>query len=332
METPKETSKFVQRVHELFQDLKICNGNLEEGAMRIDVNVNLVNEETGSPLTPLVEIKNINGIGVIEAALIAEIKRQEHNLKTRTLSNESKQETRFYSPETDETVLLRVKDSSESYRYLPEYDLPVYNTKDFEGNDGDSDLPLTRHDIIENYQKSYPQLKEMDLLRLWTRPETLPPLFSHCLPLVQDQRFLLNWCVGELLAILNRENLEHVNFSPRNLAHLVDQVKNGILDKESAKMELAAAIKEERDLLVMKEEHDTKFNDVKNELIKEINSLFILHSDRVAFLRSPEGQKRGSIDFFIGPLLKKFRGRITVNHVTTLLKETLSMSITNQNE
>ena len=318
IETPKEASLFVQRIHELFQDLRIFSGNLEQGVMRIDVNINLVSEETGNPLTPRVELKNINGIGVIEAAVISELKRQENNLRN---SKELKQETRFYSPETDETILLRVKDTAESYRYLPEYDLPEYNTEDFDT----LLLPLKRHEIIQNHQKSYPQLKGTDLLRLWTRPETLPSLFDKCLPLVTDQRFLLNWCVGELLAILNRENLESIKFTPDNFAKLVENVKSGKLDKEIAKSELVSALKESRDL-ALKEgqniEHETG-----NELIKEIDLLFNLHADRVAFLRSPEGQKRGSIDFFIGPLMKKFRGKTTVNELSELLKERLKIKM-----
>lgn len=311
IETPKEASLFVQRIHEIFQDLKICTGNLEQGAMRIDVNVNLVNEETGVAITPRVELKNINGIGVIEAAVNAELKRQEDNLKNSKVV--LKKETRFYSPETDETILLRSK--TESYRYLPEYDLPTYNTNSFDGITEDEDLPLTRHEIIENYQKEYPQLKQQDLLRLWTRPDTLPSLFHQCLPLVTDQRFLLNWIVGELLAILNRENLEIISFTPKTFAKLVENVKDGKIDKEISKSELVSALKESRDL-VIKESID---NYCISEVNKEIDSLFNLYADRVAFLRSPEGQKRGSIDFFIGPLMKKFRGKITANELTELL-------------
>lgn len=323
IETPKEASLFVQRIHELFQDLKICNGNLEQGAMRIDVNVNLVDEDTGVPLTSRVELKNINGIGIIEAAVIAELKRQENILKH---SKESKQETRFYSPETDETILLRVKDNSESYRYLPEYDLPAYNTEDFDDLDLDlglgvgRSLLLSRHEIVENYQKSYPQLQGTDLLRLWTRPGTLPSLFHQCLPLVSNPRFLLNWCIGELLAILNRENLDTISFTPQRFAQLVGYVENGKLDKEIAKSELVAALKESRDILIKEQDSQS----VHDEVIKEIESLLNLHADRVAFLQSEEGQKRGSVDFFIGPLLKKFRGKVTAKELTELLRNKIN--------
>lgn len=319
IETPQEASIFVQKIHELFQDLKICSGNLEQGAMRIDVNINLISEETGFPLTPRVELKNINGIGIIEAAVIAELNRQEKCLLTD--SKELKQETRIYSPETDETILLRVKDTTESYRYLPEYDLPAYKTEYLNF----PSIPPSRHQIIINYQKSYPQLNETDLLRLWTRPHTLPSLFHKSLPLVTDQRFLLNWCIGELLAILNRENVESITFSPDKFAELVEKVKSGLLDKEIAKFELASALKESRDL-VINEDQKIEHDYIRIEVINEIDLLFNLHADRVAFLRSSKGQKRGSIDFFIGPLMKNFRGKISVHELAELVNERLKIN------
>ena len=316
--SPKETSLFVQRIHELFQDLKICSGNLEQGAMRIDVNVNLINEETGSPVTPRVELKNINGIGIIEDAVRAELERQLQSLEEH---RELKQETRLYSSETNETILLRTKDTSESYRYLPEYDLPAFHINDFVSFK--EDLPLTRHEKIQNYIKSYPHLQGSDLLRLWTRPETLPFLFEQCLPLVTDQRFLLNWCVGELLAILNRENLEAANFTPQAFAKLVENVKNGELDKELAKTEMISALKEARDLDISKYTNQITDDEISDLINREIDLLFASNSDRVAFLKSSEGQKRGSVDFFIGPLMKQFRGKITAVELSKLLKERL---------
>lgn len=313
---PKDASVFAQRVHELFQDLKVCNGNLEQGAMRIDVNVNLVNEETGAPVTPRVELKNINGIGVIESAVSAELRRQENLLKQ---ENSLASETRFYSPETDETILLRTKDASESYRYLPEYDIPAYDIETFIDL---QNIPLTRHERIQKYQELYPQLQGTDLLRLWTRAESLPSLFEDCLPFVKDKRFFLNWCLGELLAIINRENIETIAFTPENFANLVECVKSGKLDKEIAKKEMLAALKEHRDLSIR--DSPKTGTDLDAAINREIDDLFMLHADRIAFLKSPEGQKRGSVDFFIGPLMKKFRGQVTAVELTILLKNRLN--------
>ena len=220
---PSEAALFVQRCHEMFQDLKICSGNLEQGAMRIDVNVNLVDQETGAPLTPRVELKNISGISIIESAVSAEIRRQIQLLHDELPRQE---ETRLYSPERDETILLRIKNSSASYRFLPEYDLPPY---DLESLDTPNDDHRTRHERIKSLQAQYPELANRNeiLLRLWARPLILPDLFEGSLKYCSDPRFLLNWCVGEVLAILNHpEIISETEFkiTCEKMAELVDAV------------------------------------------------------------------------------------------------------------
>lgn len=295
--------------------------------MRIDLNVNLVCGETNKSMTPRVEIKNINGINVIEDVVSTELKRQEALLKSHP--EELRQETRLYCPQTDSTVLLREKDSPESYRYLPEYDLPEYPLDDVNLLDCPESF-MSRHDKIKRIQQSHPSLGNATnlLLRLWTRPTSLPALFEGTLPFVKDQRFLLNWCTGELLAILNREfadSIESIPFSNEKFAELVESVRCGRLDKEIAKMEMISALKESRDLIV---NNTPVISDSINlqDLNKEIDSLFAEHHERVTFLQSSEGKQRGSVDFFIGPLMKKFRGRISAVDLKNILINKLNKS------
>lgn len=283
--------------------------------MRVDVNVNLIEEGTGRAVTPRVELKNINAINGIEAAISAELARQHTLLQSNPA--ELRQETRLYSPELNQTVLLRVKDTSESYRFLPEYDLPMY---DLNLTEHLSDIPFTRHQIIQEQLNSYPNLCPDLLLRLRSSNSNLAILFNDCLPLVNDQRFLLNWCLGELLAILNREVIESIHFTPKSFAQLVDCVASGSLDKELAKSEMTAALKYARDL----ENISSKPSLLNHqELDTEIDNLLNKHPDRVQFLKSPQGLKRGSVDFFIGPLLKQFRGRTSAQDLAVRIKQRL---------
>lgn len=325
--TPAEASLFVQRCHEIFQDLRICSGNLEQGAMRIDVNVNLVDRSSGAALTPRVELKNINGISVIESAVRAELLRQQKLLDQSDISAAPLQEeTRLYSPERNETILLRAKDSSASYRYLPEYDLPPIDLDSFESEAAADHLLSTRHERIKLLQADYPQLISRDglLLRLWTRPEILPTLFESALKLSSDPRFLLNWCVGELLAILNHPEAEQLGASEITgvkLAALADAVKSGRVDKEIAKTEMLNALKESRDLEI---KSPIPGHSIPEDLINQaMDELFRSNPDRVNFLKSPEGQARGSVDFFVGPLLKQFRGQISAKELQAILRSRL---------
>ena len=316
IKSAQEAVIFVNRVHELLQDLGVCSGNMEQGVMRIDVNVNLIDPETDEAVTARVELKNINGINSIESALSTEIKRQQQLL---LLGSTVRQETRLYCPDTDSTVLLRVKDGAETYRYLPEYDLPSYSSTVVQ----ESNVPSSRHDKIKIFQNTHNVLENNSdlLLRLWTRPECLPSLFEHCLPFVTDVRFLLNWCTGELLAILNREECDKVPFAATTFADLVEGVRAGVIDKELAKSEMIASIKESRDLNPGSIKTITNAN--LSKIYAAIDSLFSKHSDRIHFLKSVEGGQRGSVDFFIGPLMKQFRGEITAKELAKMLKECL---------
>lgn len=320
--SPVDAALFTQKCHELLQDLKICTGNLEEGAMRIDVNVNLIDSESGNALTPRVELKNINGISVIESAVSSEINRQLKLLKDGKI--DLKEETRFYSPEKDETIFLRLKSSSASYRFLPEYDLPEYN---LEAQLSEEEVLLTRDERVKLIISNYPQLIDKDeiLLRLWTRPNLLPNLFQEALKHSLNPLFLLNWFVGEILFILNScpevPEIE-CKFSGKNLAQLVDGVKNEKIDKEIAKLEIFTALKSFRDIEVGQKLIPTE-NDIIETVYKAIDQLFLENPDRVKFLKSPQGQEKGSIDFFIGPLLKSFRGKLTVKELSVLIRDKL---------
>lgn len=317
LKSAREASRFVQRCLEIFQDLKICSGNMEQGAMRIDVNVNLVDGNSVA-VTPRVELKNINGISVIESAITAELFRQEKLLKSSDSGHVPREETRMYCPERNETILLRFKDSSASYRYLPEYDIPII---DLETSFYlETTNLLTRQERIKLLQSQFPQLSGRDdiLLRLWTRPDILPNLFESALKSAKDPRFLLNWCVGELLAILN--TVETCDITGGKLATLVDAVQTGKLDKEVAKTEMFNALTNSRDLELIIPCSNSIPLDRINQAIDE---LFNSHQDRVTFLKSPEGQSRGSVDFFIGPLLKRFRGQISAKELNSMLRSRL---------
>lgn len=296
--------------------------------MRIDVNVNWIDSDTDQPVTPRVELKNVNGIGIIESAVICELNRQRIEL-TSTPSHLllPQTQTRLYSPDRHETFLLRSKDPSQSYRFLPEYDLPPYDLTESFIHKIKSSMPMIRSERIENILIKFPQLNLEHLKRLWTRPSCLPNLFEECLKISIennmtkscDPRLLLNWCIGELLAILNRENFQTVPFTAHSFYQLIEAVKIGKLDKESAKLSLLEAIRNSREL-VFTDNNQLSFEDLYKTLTKEIQNLFSLHPDRIEFLKSKEGKTRGSVDFFVGPLMKKFRGRITVKELVNKLK------------
>jgi aspartyl-tRNA(Asn)/glutamyl-tRNA(Gln) amidotransferase subunit B len=323
IESPLEASQFVQKVHEALQDVGVSSGNMEEGAMRIDVNVNWICADSQAPVSPRVELKNISGIGIIGDAVQAELDRQQHLIRQNVLQHA---ETRVYMPQSNITLPLRSKQFTQTYRYLPEYDLPEYPIGIELIDSVKTAMPLTRQVRIQNLLNSKDSLNRDHLERLWSSPtNNLPDLFEACINLnCQDPRFLLNWCTNELLALLNRQDrkLEKLSFTPVAFVALVESVRTGQLDKELAKQEMSLAITQDRDVKQMTEPPLQNNNQKSNYSLidDEIVQLFKSHPDRIKFLTSAEGRVRGSVDFFVGPLLKKFRGRVKASELIERLK------------
>ncbi len=310
IETAKEAASVVSKIHDLLQDTQVCSGLLEQGAMRVDVNVNWVDSETNTKLTPRVELKNVNGIKIIEGAITAELERQ-----TRTPVNELSEETRLFLPNTQQTVLLRRKDGARLYRYLPEYDLqPIPVTPELILQVLQI-MPKTRQQLIVEWSNTHPQLNPETLLRLWSHPN-LPNTFAA---LIKDHELspdsILNWMVGDFLGVLNKYPGVEIRISSSKCAHLLQLLRKGRIDKAQAKSMVFTAVQTETDLVFPK----TQVEAETVNLNLEIECLFKEFSDRVKYLQNQPSLGKGALDFFIGKILKKYRGKVTVGDITKQL-------------
>lgn len=331
MVSAEEAASFVRIVHETLLDAGVCTGSMEQGAMRIDVNVNWTDETTGAAATPRVELKNVSGINLIRDAVACELKRQQ------TCAVCPGGETRTYVSGQHETVLMRKKSAAGAYRYLPEHDLPTYPLSDAFIAEIRDTMPLSRRVRIARLQLKHPELATERMLRLWTHPG-LPELFEACVGGEARPSFLLNWMVGELLGTLNRVKGKcPVNLDPVAFKRLVAAVQTGSLDKQSAKRMMQSALESaglfaelppsnEKQLLNGADaSSQTQLLSNANEspqtqLLNDIDALLHAHAERVAFLRSEQGRARGSVDFFVGKLLASHRGRITPVALAELLR------------
>ena len=315
IESAKEAATLVGKIHDLLQDTQVCSGLLEQGAMRVDVNVNWIDSDSKKKLTPRVELKNVNGIKIIEDAIEAELERQK-----RTPSEELQEETRLFLPSCQETIFLRRKDFSALYRYLPEYDIcPVPITDDLI-DQVRSSMPKTRQQLVKEWSTEHSQLKPEILVRLWSH-SSLPSIFARLLQLNSlHPEFVLNWLVGDLLSVLNKYPGVVVKISAENCSKLLIMLQNNQIDKAQAKRLLFEAVQNETDLQLP--EAPSMFGDV--DLDREIEILFQEHEDRVKFLQEQQSLKKGALDFFIGRILKKHRGKVSVNTITEHLHRKLN--------
>ena len=228
----EEATAYMQKVHQLVRYLKISDGNMQEGSFRCDANVSV--RPTGQKeFGTRAEIKNINSFRFVENAINYEVERQIDRLEN---GDEIVQETRLYDPDRDETRPMRSKEEANDYRYFPDPDL----------------LPLEiDEETIEKIRESLPELfdakvkryievlkiKESDAEEI-ARNMQIAEYFETTLEsFSKDPQLVSNWILSEVIAVLNRENIEINDFyiEPNRLASLLSRIDDNTISSKIAK-------------------------------------------------------------------------------------------------
>ena len=228
----EEATAYMQKVHQLVRYLKISDGNMQEGSFRCDANVSV--RPTGQKeFGTRAEIKNINSFRFVENAINYEVERQIDRLEN---GDEIVQETRLYDPDRDETRSMRSKEEANDYRYFPDPDL----------------LPLEiDEETIKKIRESLPELfdakvkryievlkiKESDAEEI-ARNMQIAEYFEATLEsFSKDPQLVSNWILSEVIAVLNRENIEINDFyiEPNRLASLLSRIDDNTISSKIAK-------------------------------------------------------------------------------------------------
>ena len=228
----EEATAYMQKVHQLVRYLKISDGNMQEGSFRCDANISvrpIGQKEFGTRA----EIKNINSFRFVENAINYEVERQIDRLEN---GDEIVQETRLYDPDRDETRSMRSKEEANDYRYFPDPDL----------------LPLEiDEETIKKIRESLPELfdakvkryievlkiKESDAEEI-ARNMQIAEYFEATLEsFSKDPQLVSNWILSEVIAVLNRENIEINDFyiEPNRLASLLSRIDDNTISSKIAK-------------------------------------------------------------------------------------------------
>ena len=235
MRSAEEVTVFLQKLRAILRYLKTCDGNMEEGSMRADVNVSI--HRPGEEYGTRAEVKNVNPFKFIAAAIDFEIERQIGILES---GGTVDQETRLFDTASGQTRVMRSKEDAQDYRYFPEPDLPP--------------LVLTE-ERIERIRKTIPELPDAKTARL-QREFDLPhydaalisaesetadyyerALDSVKSPTKDFAKMLANWMLGELFSCLNKsgKSISESNISAENLAELVNLIKTDVISGKIAK-------------------------------------------------------------------------------------------------
>ena len=320
MRSPAEAGAYLKKLRSILRYVGSCDGNMDEGSMRADVNVSVRKPGPNGEETPFgtrTETKNVNSVRFVMAVVEHEAKRQVELIES---GGAVAQETRLFDPDKGVTRSLRSKEDAHDYRYFPDPDL----------------LPLELDDaFLEECRGSLPELPDDKRKRyegLGITPYNASVLtaevetarwFDALLEAGVEPKQGANWVVAELFGALNRrgESIDASPVSPTQAAELLKLVADGTISGTIAKQvfeimlesgEGAAAIVESRGL---KQTSDTGAIDA------EIDKILAANADKVAEYKAGKQQLFG---FFVGQTMKAMQGKANPQLVNERLRTKLS--------
>ena len=312
--SPEEAREFVETLAATLKFLDVSDCIMAEGSMRVDVNVNIKDEESGLR-TEIAEIKNINSIRAIENALTYEVERQTELLKNNETGTK---ETRRWDDIELKTIHMRNKEVGNDYRFSADGDIPdIYLSDEFieEIRENLPELPSKKQ---ERYIKEY-KLSEYDA-NLLSHDRNLSELFEKTNKIVEDSNTTANWILTELSRRLNEaeETADQMNLSVENFAKLINLAKENKVNNNVAKKLLREIytnnedpekLAEERNLLQIS---DSSFlEDIVNEVLEE----------NPQSIEDIKNGKDRAFGFLVGQAMKKTKGKGNPQEINKLLKE-----------
>lgn len=310
----EEAVCYMKKIHALVTYLDICDGNMQEGSFRCDVNVSL-RPRGDDGLGTRTEIKNLNSFRFAAKALEYEIARQEQVLES---GREVVQETRLFDIGENETRSMRTKEQANDYRYFPDPDLaPVIIDERFveQVRAGLPELPDVRR---ERFVSEY-ALPENDAARL-TAGREVADYFESCAAQTKAaKKSVANWVTGTLAAALNRDS-RTVGDSPvtaSSLAKLLDRVEDKLISGKAAKEAFEVMWADGKDVDVIIDERGLRRIGDVDDLDAIVRRIIADNPKQAAQYRA--GKKK-VFAWFVGQVIKATAGRAVPEVVNRILR------------
>lgn len=315
----KEAVSYMKSLHHLVRYLDICDGNMQEGSFRCDVNISLrpLGEKK---LGTRAEIKNLNSFRFVEKAIQYEIKRQKKLLQA---GQAVYQETRLYCPDNDETRAMRSKEEAYDYRYFPCPDLPPLVIDDNFITDIKKNLPEPPQKRKERLLTTY-GLKEEDADYFVENPKYCDYLESLLTQSNISPKLAVNWFRGELMRAINNENLSfnELKLAPQKLGELLSALETNQISGKIAKQVFEIMWETGQSAKVIIEQQGLKQLDNTDELNEIIERLIEAYPKQVEGLKAGQNKLLG---FFVGQVMKQTQGKANPKQVNDLIKQKLSL-------
>ena len=323
MTSPEEASLFMQTVQEILRYVKVTKGNLEEGNMRCDANINLNVWENGTLYhTPISEIKNLNSFRAIKDACTYEAKRQLKEFETdRQPFNAGFKVTMGWDEAKGETVVQRTKNSFVDYRFVVEPDIKPFSVSEAliaRAKEAVGELPEAKR---VRFMKEY-SLSSFDAETL-TATRELALWFEEAAKKSKSPKRVANLILTELLAVLNekQETIDSVSITPLHIAELADALESDTITSKQGKVVFEKMLATKKlPSEIIKEEGMEQVNDT-GAIEKIVESVLAANPQAVADFKNG---KTNALGWLMGQVMKESHGKANPKQATELLKERLS--------
>ena len=315
MSSADEAVEYVKKVRSILRYLDTCDGNMEQGSLRADVNVSV--NKPGDELGTRCEIKNLNSFKYIHSAIIYEAKRQ---IKLIESGESINQETRLYNIDTGETRSMRSKEDAHDYRYFPDPDLLPLEIEDKWIEEIKSTIPELPDQKKNRFIKDY-NLNEYDAGAIVSDKATSD--YYEKVVKNRSPKLVTTWVTSELFSILNKKNLtiDESPVSHDKLGELIDNIESGKVSNRLAKdifEEMCETGKSPRDII--SEKGLSQISD-EGELEKLVNDVLSANPENVEKYKNGKDKLFG---FFVGEAMKLSKGKANPKLLNELLKSKLN--------
>ena len=315
MSSADEAVEYVKKVRSILRYLDTCDGNMEQGSLRADVNVSV--NKPGDELGTRCEIKNLNSFKYIHSAIIYEAKRQ---IKLIESGKRINQETRLYNIDTGETRSMRSKEDAHDYRYFPDPDLLPLEIEDKWIEEIKSTIPELPDQKKNRFIKDY-NLSEYDAGVIVSDKATSD--YYEKVVKNRSPKLVTTWVTSELFSILNKKNLtiDESPVSHDKLGELIDNIESGKVSNRLAKdifEEMCETGKSPSDII--SEKGLSQISD-EGELEKLVNDVLSANPENVEKYKNGKDKLFG---FFVGEAMKLSKGKANPKILNELLKSKLN--------
>ena len=310
----KEARSFIEELRDILTELGVSDCKMEEGSMRVDCNFNIVD---GDFKTAITEVKNIGSTRGVEMAMNYELERHKKLIEAKETGV---RETRRWDEEIQETVVMRVKSSTNDYRFQFDGDIPI--------------IPLDKS-IIENVKKNLPELKSERKERIMkdysvgdydasiiSNDKNLSEYFEKIVSEVKDTKLVVNWIINEFLRRMNDAEImiSDLKFGVDDFINLLKLVGSNKINNNSAKKVFREMFEEGTSSEeIVKRDNLLQVSD-DGEIQKWVDDVINANPESITDYHNGKDRALG---FLVGQVMKASRGKADPVMVNKLILEKL---------